>query len=148
MQSTASSNVTLRTEGAVASFVTLKTGEMNKTFSQFMNRWMCSLVAHCVQIIAGKDSCGRTSCPPPTGGKTAAEGEVDLAVFILSPCSKRHYDNRAVVLSAKLHCLLSNNMGSFSRIMALVNEVTDLLTVHHEVNTICSKDQEAVICMM
>lgn len=45
MQSTASSNVTLRTEGAVASFVTLKTGEMNKTFSQFMNRWMCSLVA-------------------------------------------------------------------------------------------------------
>lgn len=44
--------------------------------------------------------------------------------------------------------LLSNNVGSFGRIMALVNEVADLLTVHHEVNTVCSKDQEAVICMM
>lgn len=39
-------------------------------------------------------------------------------------------------------------MGSFSGIMALANEVTDLLTVHHEVNTICSEDQEAVICML
>lgn len=39
-------------------------------------------------------------------------------------------------------------MGSFSRIMALVNEVADLLTVHHEINTVCGKDQEAVICVM
>lgn len=98
--------------------------------------------------MAGKDSCGRSSCPPPTGSKTAAEGEVDLTVFVLSPCSEWHYDNCAVVFSAKLHCLLSNNMGSFSRIMALVNEVADLLTVHYEVNTVRSKDQEAVVCMM
>ena len=113
-----------------------------------MNRWLCSLIARCIQVIAGKDSCVRSSRPPPTGGKTAAEGEVDLTIFILSPCSKWHYDNRAIIFSAVLHCLLSNNVGSFSRIVALVDEVADLLTVHHEVNAICSKDQEAVICMM
>lgn len=78
---------------------------MDKTLSQPMNRWLCSLIARCIQVIAGKDSCVRSSCPPPTGGKTAAEGEVDLTIFILPPCSKWHYDNRAIIFSAVLHCL-------------------------------------------
>lgn len=89
----------------MASSVTLGTEEMDKTPSQPMNRWMCSPVAHCVQIMAGKDSCSRSSRPPPAGSKTAAEGEVDLTIFVLSPRSKWHYDNCAVVFSAKLHCL-------------------------------------------
>lgn len=46
------------------------------------------------------------------------------------------------------HYLLNNKVGSFSRIMALVHKVADLLTVYHEVNTVCSKDQKAVVCMM
>lgn len=70
-----------------------------------MNRWMCPPVVRCVQIRAGKDNCGRSSRPPPAGSKAAAEGEVDVAVFVLSPRSKWHYDNCAIVFSAELHCL-------------------------------------------
>lgn len=104
MQS-AISNEALRTKGAAASSITLGTEEMDKTLSQPMNRWMCSPVACCVQVTGGQGSCGRSSRPPPTGSKTAAEGEVDLTAFVFSPCSKWHYDNCAVVFSAKLYCL-------------------------------------------
>lgn len=46
------------------------------------------------------------------------------------------------------HYLLGYNVGSLGRIMAVGNEVADILTVDYEVNTVCSKDQEAVVCMM
>lgn len=116
MRSAISNNRALGTEGAVASSITLGTEEMDKTLSQPVNRWICSPVARCVQITAGKDSCGRSSCPPPAGSKTAAEGEVDLTVFVLSPCSKRHYDNCAVVFSAELHCLREETNSQHHRL--------------------------------
>lgn len=46
-----------------------------------------------------------SSCPPPAGSEAAAEGEGRLPVLVLAPGSKWHYDNRAVVLRAKLLCL-------------------------------------------
>lgn len=52
-------------------------------------------------------------------------------------------------LAEALLChLFSNCMGGFTGIVALIDEVTDLLAVYHEVNAICSEDQEAVISMM
>lgn len=95
----------LRANKTVASPITLGTEEMDETLSQPMNRWVFSPVARSDQIMAGKDSCGRSSRPPPAGSKTAAEGKVDLTVFVLPPRSKWHYDNCAVVFSAKLDCL-------------------------------------------
>jgi hypothetical protein len=44
--------------------------------------------------------------------------------------------------------LFSHCMGCFIRIMALIDKVTNLLTIHHEVNSICGEDQEAVISVM
>lgn len=32
--------------------------------------------------------------------------------------------------------------------MTLIHQVTDLLAVHHEINTICGKHQEAIACML
>ena len=52
-------------------------------------------------------------------------------------------------LAEALLCHLFNHcMGCFVGIMALIDKVTNLLTVHHEVNSICSEDQEAVISVM
>lgn len=117
-------NEALHTEGAAASSVTLGTEEMDKTLSQPMNRWMCSPVACCVQVIGGQGSCGRSSCPPPTGSKTAAEGEVDLTAFVFSPCSKRHYDNRAVVFGAELYCLREETSCQHHHLSCLENETS------------------------
>lgn len=54
-----------------------------------------------------------------------------------------------IFLAEALLCyLFSHCMGCFIGIVALIDKVTNLLTVHHEVNSICSEDQEAVISMM
>ena len=54
-----------------------------------------------------------------------------------------------IFLAGALLCyLFSHCMGCFIGIVALIDKVTNLLTVHHEVNSICSEDQEAVISMM
>lgn len=86
-----------------------------------------------------------SSCPPPAGSETAAEGEGDLPVLVLAPSSKWHYDNGAVVFTAKLRCLLSDHVGGLSRVVALADEVADLLAVHHEVDAVGGQDQEAVV---
>lgn len=91
---------------------------------------------------------GQQSGPSPAGGKASAEGEVDFRVLIFSPGAKRHYDGRTVILSAILDRLFSHCMGSFVGIMALIDKVTDLLTIHHEVDSVCGEDQEAVISMV
>ena len=51
-------------------------------------------------------------------------------------------------LEAPLRHLLSHRMSCFFRIVALVDKVADLLTIHHEVNPICGKDQETVVSMV
>lgn len=52
------------------------------------------------------------------------------------------------VAEALLCHLFSHCVGCFTRVMALIDKVTNLLTIHHEVNSICGEDQEAVISMM
>lgn len=43
--------------------LTLGAEEMDKTLSQPRNRWRCSPVARCVQVMAGKDHCGIVFMP-------------------------------------------------------------------------------------
>lgn len=45
-----------------------------------------------------------------------------------------------VVAEALLCHLFSHCVGCFMRIMALIDKVTNLLTVHHEVNSVCGED--------
>lgn len=67
----------------------------------------------------------------------------DLCLALSSP------SHLGIFLAEALLCyLFSHCMGCFIGIVALIDKVTNLLTVHHEVNSICSEDQEAVISMM
>lgn len=46
------------------------------------------------------------------------------------------------------HYLLSDHVGGLSRVMALADEVADLLAVHYEVDAIGGQHQEAVVCVV
>ena len=78
---------------------------------------------------------------PDSGGPSWLHQDLHLALS-----SPPHF---GIFLAEALLCyLFSHCMGCFVWIMALIYKVTNLLTVHHEVNSICSEDQEAVISMM
>ena len=52
------------------------------------------------------------------------------------------------LVEALLCHLFSHCMSRFTGSMALTDKVTNLLAVHHEVNSIRSEDQEAVVSVM
>lgn len=71
----------------------------------------------------------------------AAPRPARVSVLLSSPLG-------TFLAEAVLWHLFSHCVGCFAGIMALIDKVTNLLTIHHEVNSICSEDQEAVISMM
>lgn len=78
---------------------------------------------------------------PDSGGPSWLHRDLHLALSSPPPFG--------IFLTGALPCyLFSHCMGCFIGIVALIDKVTNLLTVHHEVNSICSEDQEAVISMM
>lgn len=114
--------------------------------------------------------------PTSAGHETSAEGEVGITILVLSPGTERHHDNCAVVLWAVVKSLREKKrsesrqpsrvssgaistlfrpshlvwypLSCFFGVVALINDVADLLAVHNEVNTIGGQCQEGVMDMV
>lgn len=83
--------------------------------------------------------------PSATGDETATEGEAHVRAFVFAPSTERHHNDSAVVFRAILKSLLRYALCSLFRVVTLVNEVTDLLTVHDEVNAVSGECQKGVV---
>lgn len=83
-----------------------------------------------------------------TGDEAAAEGEADFGAFVFAPGTERHHDDSAVVFRTILKSLLRYALCGLFGVVTLIDDITDLLTVHDEVDAISSESQEGIMDVM